>query len=318
MAPNRTFRIGTRASKLARWQSDWVAARMTAIGVAVEIVAITTSGDVQQQGPVARIGVQGVFTKEIQSALLAGHVDLAVHSLKDLPTLSVDGLALAAVPPRENPADALVAAAVGSLAELPSRARVGTASVRRRAQLLHLRPDLDVLPIRGNVDTRLRKLDAGEFDAVVLASAGLNRLGLAGRVTELLAPPRMLPAPGQGAMAVECRANDPEALQAAAQLDDAATRLATTAERALLAALHGGCSAPIAAWGRLSGARLMLDALVAEADGRRVLRTSGAVELAEFPADFPAITPAVDLGRRVADALLEQGAGELIAAARTS
>jgi hydroxymethylbilane synthase len=307
MAHSRTFRIGTRGSKLARWQSEWVAARLRDAGVAVEIVEIATSGDVQQHGPVASLGGLGVFTKEIQSALLAGEVDLAVHSLKDLPTQTVDGLILAAVPTRENPADALISTSGVSLTELPAGARVGTGSVRRRAQLLYLRPDLAMLDIRGNVDTRLRKLDAGEYDAIVLAAAGLRRLGWAQRITELLAPPRTLPAPGQGALAIECRVDDGEAKSAVAPLDDAATRRAVTAERAALAVLHGGCSAPVGAWGRESGGKLLLDALVAQAQGRQLLRAAAALEGDQS---------AEDLGRRVAEDLLAQGAAGLIAAAR--
>ncbi len=302
----RTYRIGTRASKLARWQSDWVAARLAERGVAVEICEITTTGDVQQQGPVATIGAQGVFTKEIQAALLTGDVDLAVHSLKDLPTQQVEGLALAAVPPRENPADALVTRSA-SLADLPPAARIGTGSLRRRAQLLALRPDLNVLAIRGNVDTRLRKLDSGEYDAILLAAAGLSRLGWAERITELLEPPRMLPAPGQGALGIECRADDGEALSVLAPLDDQATRSSVVAERAVLAALHGGCSAPIAAWGRVEGGRLLLDGLVAELDGRSVLRAH---------ASAPAEGSPQALGAIVAEDLLRQGAAELVAAAR--
>jgi hydroxymethylbilane synthase len=307
MAHSRTLRIGTRGSKLARWQSDWVAARLRDAGVAVQIVEIATSGDVQQQGPVASLGGLGVFTKEIQSALLAGDVDLAVHSLKDLPTQTVGGLILAAVPPRENPADALVSTSGMSLAELPAGARVGTGSLRRRAQLLHLRPDLVMLDVRGNVDTRLRKLDAGEYDAIVLAAAGLRRLGWAERVTEMLAPPRMLPAPGQGALAIECRADDQAAMSAVATLDDGATRRAVMAERTALAVLHGGCSAPVGAWGRAVGNDLRLDALVAEVNGLRVLRAHAAIDEGQS---------ADDLGRRVADDLLAQGAAAFLAAAR--
>jgi hydroxymethylbilane synthase len=308
MPSRRTFRIGTRGSKLARWQSDWVAARLREAGAAAEIVEITTSGDVQQLGPVEAIGAQGVFTKEIQAALLAGDVDLTVHSLKDLPTEQVAGLVIAAIPARENPADALVTAAGnGTLAGLQTGARVGTGSVRRRSQLLALRPDLVMLDIRGNVDTRLRKLDEGQYDAIVLAAAGLCRLGWADRICELLAPPRVLPAPGQGALAIECRADDAEALGASAGLDDAATRAGVSAERSLLAELHGGCSAPVAAWGRVVGAELQLDGLVAELQGLAVLRASGKAGAGE---------PAEELGRRVAGKLLAQGAAALVAAAR--
>jgi hydroxymethylbilane synthase len=307
MGTARTLRIGTRGSKLARWQSDWVAARLLEAGVAAEIVEISTTGDVEQLGPLAALGGVGVFTKEIQAALLAGLVDLAVHSLKDLPTQTVEGLRLAAVPPRQSVADALVARSASSLDGLPAGARVGTGSLRRRAQLLHLRPDLVMLDIRGNVDTRLKKLAAGEFDAIVLAVAGLRRLALDGQISEVLDPPRMLPAAGQGALSIECRADDEEAAAAVAFLDDAATRLAVTAERAALGVLHGGCSAPIGAWSRIEDGELRLDAVVADASGKRVLRADAAVDKHGSPEQ---------LGSRVAEALLAQGAAELIAAAR--
>jgi hydroxymethylbilane synthase len=305
---SRPLRIGTRGSQLARWQSDWVADRLRERGVAVEIVEITTQGDVQQRGPIASIGGQGIFTKEIQAALQTGTVDVAVHSLKDLPTAPAEGLTIAATPERENPADALIAARGASLAALPAGSRVGTGSQRRVAQLLAMRPDLAVASIRGNVDTRLRKLDEGEYDAIVLAAAGLTRLGWASRITELLAPPAMLPAPGQGALAIECRGDDRVSLAAVATLDHAATRLAVTAERAVLAALHGGCSVPVAAWGRVEQNQLHVDALVAALDGKQVLRASGSTTLA--------VTDAEALGRRLADELLSHGAAEVIAAAR--
>jgi hydroxymethylbilane synthase len=306
MASDRTFRIGTRGSKLARWQSDWVAAELRQRGVKVEIIEITTSGDVQQAGPVAAIGGTGVFTKEIQAALLAGDVDLAVHSLKDLPTQQVAGLTLAATPPRENPADALIAAGGVTLETLPPGSRVGTGSQRRRAQLLALRPDLTMLDIRGNVDTRLRKLDEGQYDAIVLAAAGLTRLGWGDRITDMLAPPRVLPAPGQGSLGIECRADDPEALATLIELNDTQTRASVVSERTLLAVLEGGCSAPVAAWGRVVEGELRLDGLVASLDGRKVLRASGTSTLAD----------AASLGTRIATELLQQGAGAIVGAAR--
>jgi hydroxymethylbilane synthase len=307
MASARTFRIGARGSKLARWQSEWVGEQLRTRGVAVEIVEITTSGDVQQLGPVTAIGGVGVFTKEIQAALLAGDVDLAVHSLKDLPTQQVAGLTLAATPPRENPADALIAASGSTLESLAPGSRVGTGSQRRRAQLLALRPDLVMLDIRGNVDTRLRKLDEGQYDAIVLAAAGLTRLGWADRITEMLAPPRVLPAPGQGSLAIECRTNDAVTLAALTPLDDPQTRAAVVAERTLLGVLEGGCSAPIAAWGRAARGELRLDGLVASLDGCRVLRASGESK----PDDADA------LGARIADELLQQGAAAIVGAARS-
>jgi hydroxymethylbilane synthase len=307
MASKRTLRIGTRGSKLARWQSDWVAAELRTGGVAVEIVEISTSGDIQQAGPVASIGGTGVFTKEIQSALLAGEVDVAVHSLKDLPTQQVTGLTLAATPPRENPADALIGSAGHTLDTLPSGSRVGTGSQRRRAQLLALRPDLVMVDIRGNVDTRLRKLDEGQYDAIVLAAAGLTRLGWADRITEMLAPPRVLPAPGQGSLAIECRVDDADAFAALTPLNNAPTRAAVVAERTLLAVLEGGCSAPVAAWGRVADKELRLDGLVASLDGRHVLRASGTSQ----PTDATA------LGARIANELLQQGAAAIVGAARS-
>jgi hydroxymethylbilane synthase len=313
MALGRPLRIGTRGSKLARWQSDWVAAELGKLGVAVEIVEIATQGDVRQHGSVASLGIQGLFTKEIQAAVLDGRVDLAVHSLKDLPTQQVAGLALAATPPREDPADALVTNISNSLEKLPRGARVGTGSLRRRAQLLHLRPDLEVHGIRGNVDTRLRKLDDGEYDAIVLAAAGLRRLGWNDRIAALLAPPQMLPAPGQGSLGIECREDDEETLSLLRDnLNDGSTRLGVLAERTILAALHGGCSAPIAAWGRVERGLLIVDGLVADIDGRTVLRSSESAEVRS------SMAVAEELGSRVADTLLQQGAAKLIEAARSA
>jgi len=315
MPSDRPLRIGTRASKLARWQSDWVAAELTKLGAQVEIVEITTRGDVEQLGPVAGIGVQGVFTKEIQAAVLAGDVDLAVHSLKDLPTQQVSGLVLAATPPRENVADALITNAAPSLAELPPGSRIGTGSLRRRAQILNLRPDLHVAGIRGNVDTRLRKLGEGEFDAIVLAAAGLTRLGWASRITEYLEPPRMLPAPGQGSLALECRVDDLDTQAIVGQLNDPATRLGIVAERTVLAALHGGCSAPIAAWGRIDGELLRVDGLVASLDGREVLRSSIVATLPPQDASA-AISKAQAAGLAAAEELRQLGAEVVILAAK--
>lgn len=302
------LRIGTRASKLAQWQATWVAEELGKLGATVELVEITTSGDVQQFGPIADAGIQGVFTKEIQTAVLDRQVDVAVHSLKDLPTETVEGLVLAAVPERASAADAFVSKMVDKLDDMPTGARVGTGSLRRQAQLRHLRADLQVAGIRGNVDTRLRKLDEGQFDAIILAAAGLCRLDWEYRIRELLAPPRMLPAPGQGALGLECRANDLVTRQLLAELDDVASHQSVTAERSMLAMLHAGCSAPVGAWGRLEGEELVLDGLVASLDGTQVLRAS-ARGLA---------TNADMLGREVAEQLLRQGAAEIIAAARSA
>jgi hydroxymethylbilane synthase len=314
--PAHVLRLGTRASKLARWQADWVADRLRQLGHAVGLVEITTRGDAERNSTIGDIGT-GVFTKEIQRALLAGNVDLAVHSLKDLPTEPVAGLVLAAVPARESASDVLVVGA-GSRAPgagkyesplplLSHGARVGTGSVRRQAQLLYARPDLLVEGVRGNVDTRLAKLDAGEFDALVLAEAGLKRLGLASRITQVLPSDVMLPAVGQGALGIECRADDAKTQAALAALDDAATHAAVRAERALLAQLRGGCLAPVGANGRIIDGRLELSAVVLSADGRHRIAASDGAD----PAD------AVALGRRVAEALLSRGAAALIAGSRT-
>jgi hydroxymethylbilane synthase len=299
------LKIGTRGSPLARWQAEHVAARLRELGVDVELVFIATAGDVKSQ-PLGEIGGQGLFTKEIQRALLAEQVDIAVHSLKDLPTAPVEGLVLGAVPEREEPGDVLVARTADNLSSLPRSARLGTGSLRRKAQLLNLRPDLNVLDIRGNVDTRLRKLDDGEYDAIVLAEAGLTRLGLESRITQVLPRNLLLPAVGQGALGIEIRSADTRARQAVASLDDPTTHAAVLAERSLLAELRGGCLAPIGAWARLENDQLRLDAVVLSVDGHTRLEASAASSLNE----------AADLGIRVARRLRDQGSDELIAASR--
>lgn len=330
----RSLRLGTRGSKLARWQAEWVADRLQQLGRAVELVEIATRGDVERSVAIEEIGTRGVFTKEIQRALLAGDVDLGVHSLKDLPTEPVEGLVLAAVPARESPADVLICArgagveaaadepaAVGDLAArrrldprhpgsyfecLTLGARVGTGSLRRQAQLRHVRSDLRVEDVRGNIDTRLRKLDEGQFNAIVLAEAGLRRIGLAERITHVLPFDLMLPAVGQGALAIECRADDVDARAMLAPLVDQPTRAAVTAERALLERLRGGCMAPVGALARVEAGTLHLSAVVLSPDGARRLAANKTGSPSE----------AETLGRSVADALLAQGAADLIAAAR--
>jgi len=282
-----------------------VTSQLTARGVNVEQVLITTQGDVRT-GPLGVIGGQGLFTKEIQRALLAGEIDLAVHSLKDLPTEPVAGLLLAAVPVREATGDALVANHATSLQDLPPGARIGTGSTRRRAQLLHLRPDLNLDDVRGNVDTRLRKLDEGQYDALILAEAGLKRLGLAARIAQILPVEGMLPAVGQGALGLETRESDLRTRELIASLDDPATHAAVLAERSLLAHLRGGCLAPVGAIGRVAGDCLSLSAVVLSGDGRQRI----AAAAAGSPLD------ALTVGIAVAEALLAQGARELISAAR--
>ncbi len=268
---------------------------------------IATRGDKRHGDPIGSLGSPGVFTKEIQRALLDERIDLAVHSLKDLPTEIVDGLCLAAVPERESACDALVSRDGTSFQGLRPGATVGTGSLRRRAQLLYARGDFRMCDVRGNVDTRLAKLAAGEFDALVLAQAGLRRLGLEARITELLEPPVMLPAVGQGALGIEARLHDRATRKALAALDHEPTHQAVTAERALLDRLSGGCLAPIGAWARLEAdGQLHLSAAVLSVDGRRRLAHE----------DRVAASAAVQLGVRVADRLIAEGANELIAEAR--
>jgi hydroxymethylbilane synthase len=298
------IRIGTRGSPLARWQAEWVAERLRALhpGLAVELVEIKTQGDRDRNTPLAAIGGLGLFTKEIQRALLDAKVEVAVHSLKDLPTRGPEELILGAVPPREDAADALIAPVHRTLDALPSGATVGTGSLRRRAQLLHLRPDLNVVSLRGNVETRLNQALQGKLDAVVLAEAGLRRLNLEGKITERLGPPRFLPAVGQGALGIECRRDDEATRAYLAPLDDPATHRAVLAERSALAELEGGCMIPLGAWARATDDGLALDAAVFDPDGRERLFAS-----LSGPPDDPEA-----LGRRVAEVLRAQGAERLL------
>jgi hydroxymethylbilane synthase len=305
MSSRPRLRLGTRASALARWQADWVAARLIELDIEVELVPITTQGDVKTQ-PLGQIGGQGLFTKELQRALLDNLIDLAVHSLKDLPTAPVDGLVLAAVPERESTADVLVSNIAQRIDDLPPAARIGTGSLRRKAQLLHIRPDLQIDDIRGNLDTRLRKLDEGQYDAIVLAEAGLKRLGLAQRIVHIIPQAVMLPAVGQGALGIESRADDSTTRQLLSPLNHAATYQAVVAERSLLLTLRGGCLAPVGALGRIENGRLLLGGVVLSGDGAK--KISAASDAA--PAD------AIALGQRVAQALIDQGARELIASSR--
>lgn len=273
------FIIGSRGSKLALWQSEWVRARLAELRPEAEIriEVFKTSGDVMLDVPLATIGGKGVFTKELEEALLAGAIDLAVHSLKDLPTTLPDTLAISAITEREDARDALIlreglAAPNNSLADLPRDAIVGTSSLRRQAQLKHLRPDVHIKDLRGNVDTRLRKLDSDGYDAIILASAGLRRLGFERRINAAIEHGEMLPAVGQGALGIETRAGDARTAALVSLLDDAPTRAACTAERSLLHALGGGCQVPIAAHAVVSGASLRLEALVAALDGEQIIR----------------------------------------------
>jgi len=280
------LRIGTRGSALARWQAEHVAGLLRPLAAPrpVELVLIQTEGDRSATASLAAIGGLGVFTKEIQRALLAGTVDVAVHSLKDLPTEAVEGLTLAAVPPRAAVTDVLVSKLFRTLDEMPAGSRIATGSVRRQALLRHRRPDLAFVDIRGNVDTRLVKLDAGGFDALVLARAGLERLNLGGRIAEVLDPAWMVPAVGQGALGVECRADDAATLELLQPLNDPDSRVAVVAERAFLRALGGGCQEPIGACAVPAGGDLLLRGVVAAAEGswRRDGSSTGPVADAEL------------------------------------
>jgi hydroxymethylbilane synthase len=283
-------------------QSRQVADMITArTGRAVEIVGVTTLGDVSR-AQLTQIGGTGVFVSALREALLGGEVDLAVHSLKDLPSGPAPGIVLAAVPPRDDPRDALVARDGAKLADLPPGARIGTGSPRRAAQLLAIRADLRCVPIRGNAGTRLAKVTDGELDAVVLASAGLARIGYAGTITQVFEPEEMLPAPGQGALAVECRATEGELAALLGAVTDPASMAAVTAERSLLEALEAGCSAPVGAYAAGGAGQLRMRAAVLSADGGRVLRAHGAAPGAD----------AWRLGRDLAAELLRSGAGDLV------
>jgi hydroxymethylbilane synthase len=295
-----SIRIGTRGSPLARAQTAIAAHDLgeRCPGLAVETVVIRTSGDRFVDRALAEIGGKGLFTKEIEEALLAGRIDVAVHSMKDLPTRLADGLVIGAVPEREDPRDVLIAKAARSIEELPEGALVGTASLRRAAQVRGLRPDLRTGLLRGNVATRLAKVEAGEVDATLLALAGLRRLGGAVPGT-VLAVEEMLPAVGQGALALQCRAGDGAMLERLARLDHRESRLCVEAERALLATLDGSCRTPIAGLARIAGDRLVLDGLLATDDGARIWRTR-----AEGPA-----ADAAAIGREAGEELLRRRGG---------
>jgi hydroxymethylbilane synthase len=316
--PSRPLRIGTRSSALARWQADWVATQLRDRGHDLELVLISTRGDRDQTQAIGSIGGDGLFTKELQRSLLVHDIDLAVHSLKDLPTEPVAGLLLGAVPERGPTGDVLVSRPGDTFAGLPPGAIIGTGSLRRRAQLLHARPDLLMKDIRGNVDTRLRKLHAGDYDALVLAEAGLNRLGLENEISELLPTSVILPAVGQGALGIECRQDDEPTRGALAALDHPATHQSIAAERAMLMALAGGCLAPVAGWGRvLASGALRLSGVVLSSDGRQRLSSDRETPVRHAQGHEIDLTDAEDLGRQVASDLAGQGAIELIHAART-
>jgi hydroxymethylbilane synthase len=293
--------IGSRGSKLALWQANWVKQQLERAGHQIEIRIIKTTGD-KLEVSLTQSGTKGLFIKEIEEALLARQVDLAVHSLKDLPTDQPEGLRVAAVPEREDPRDVLIAKNGTPLSALPSGFRIGTSSLRRQTQLRHLRPDIETVPMRGNIDTRLNKLERGDCHALVLAAAGVRRLGFTARITSYFSADEMCPAVGQGALAIELRTDNAGALEAVAALDHAPTHRAVRAERAALRELGGGCQLPIAAHASGSGEKLKLVGVVASADGKEMIRGSalGALDRPE------------ELGARLAEDLLKQGARAIL------
>ncbi len=300
-----SIRLGTRASKLAMWQSNWVKSQLEKLGHSVELIQIKTEGDVTA-GPLAQIGGQGLFTKQLQIALLEEQIDLAVHSLKDLPTEDHPDLTVAAVPKREDTADAFVSNRFASLEELPDKAVIGTGSVRRAAQLKHLRSDLEIRDIRGNVDTRLKKLDGGNFDAIILAAAGLKRLGLEHRIAHSFEPDQLLPAVGQGALGLETRKFDIATVSIVRQLSDPDSYHRAFAERSMLKTLFAGCLAPVGASTTAvsvnGSSRLTLTGVVLSIDGTERLQSTDTLPLEE----------SIKLGKMVANQLLEQGADRLL------
>ncbi|HTC40623.1 MAG TPA: hydroxymethylbilane synthase [Candidatus Acidoferrales bacterium] len=295
----RPLRIGSRGSILARWQAEYVRKRLFQLtGMEAEIVTIKTSGDKMQQAPLTQIGGKGIFIKELEEALLEETVDLAVHSVKDIPTETPSRLFFPAVCRRDDVRDCLISNTGTLLANLKPGARVGTGSLRRQGQLRHYRPDLDIRELRGNVDTRLRKVESGEYDAIVLSKAGLDRLGWSQKITEALSTDISLPAVGQGAIAIESRVKDLEATEILGKLDDEETRTVIIAERALLAALQGGCQVPVGAWARMERGELVMEAMVCSMDGVQYVRQKSMAPPSE----------AVDLGQRMAQLLIDGGA----------
>ncbi|OTG81193.1 hydroxymethylbilane synthase [Acinetobacter sp. ANC 4648] len=302
----KTLKIATRQSPLALWQAEHIRARLETLhaGLQVELVTFVTQGDKILDTPLAKIGGKGLFVKELEAALLDGRADLAVHSMKDVPMQLPEGLELAVMCEREDPFDAFVSNHYETFEDLPQGAKLGTSSLRRKCQILKQRPDLDVIDLRGNVGTRLSKLDAGLYDAIILASAGLKRLGLHQRIRHALAPELSLPAVGQGALGLECRSNDHAVLDLILPLMHSETNLCVRAERAFNAYLEGGCQVPIAGYATLSGHELSLEGRVGSVDGQTLLYglVKGSPDQAE------------QLGVQLAQDLLNQGAGELLKA----
>ncbi|MBS1234684.1 MAG: hydroxymethylbilane synthase [Nitrospirae bacterium] len=302
--------IGTRASKLALWQAEWVKSELQKMhpGLRIELNKIKTSGDKILDVPLSQVGGKGLFVKEIEEAMLRGEADLAVHSIKDVPTEFPEGLELAVICKREDPRDAFITVAkatspIRGFQDLPQGATIGTSSLRRSCQLLSLRPDIRIMQLRGNLETRLRKLDEGQFNAIILAVAGVKRLGWSDRITEVLAPDISLPAIGQGAIGIECRIDDDFTQKLIAPLNHEESAICVRAERALLKRLEGGCQVPIAAYARLMNGKLVMDSLVGSISGDRIIRdhAEGSPEDAEI------------IGTALAEALLSKGADKILA-----
>lgn len=300
----KIIRIATRKSPLALWQAEHVAERLqrTFPGCRTELIKMTTQGDKILDAPLAKIGGKGLFVKELEQGMLDGLADIAVHSMKDVPVEFPDGLHLAAILSREDPSDAFVSTRYASLQDLPATARIGTSSLRRQCQIKELYPDAEILSLRGNVNTRLAKLDAGEYDAIILASAGLKRLGMAERISQCLDTSVSLPAIGQGAIGIECRTDDTEINDMLSALHDSETGLCVAAERAMNARLNGGCQVPIAGFARMQGEQLFMRGLVGSPDGSVIYRAerTGGPDTAEA------------IGRTIAEDLLAQGADKIL------
>ncbi len=302
----KQIRIGTRGSALALWQAEWVKSELEKKypSVSVSLTKIKTTGDKILDVPLAKVGGKGLFVKEIEEAMLANEIDIAVHSMKDVPTFFPDGLHLACITKREDARDALFSRNKVAFKDLPRGANIGTSSLRRQAQLMNIRPDFVIHQLRGNVDTRLRKLKEGQYDAIILAAAGVKRLGLAENITELIDPEVSLPAIGQGALGIECRVDDRELNDMISFFNHPDTRVAVTGERALLRRLEGGCQVPIACYGTVRGANLHLTGLVGSVDGKRIIKDT--IEGHVDQADKLGVTLAEKLLKEGADAILRE------------
>lgn len=296
--------IGTRGSQLALWQANWVKAALIGKhpGLSVDLLIIKTKGDKITDVPLAKVGGKGLFVKEIEEAISDRRVDLAVHSMKDMPADIPEGLCISAVPERESPEDVLISKHGLLLSQLPKGARIGTSSLRRSAQIKHLRPDAEIVSLRGNLDTRLKKLETEDFDAIILAAAGVKRLGLEARITQYLDAAMMLPAVGQGALCIESRKDDAEVLPIIAALDDPPTRTVVMGERAFLNRLEGGCQVPIAAHGKIENNRFVISGLVSDLDGKIIIKDTMSGSLSESES----------VGIQLAEILLSRGAGQIL------